>query len=228
MKRIIVLAVVAFALAFVAGAGAASPVVSSVSATGTERTSNGTTVDSQQVNVTWTLAQGEYACTLKATSPDAQQIVVLSAGATSANVSLPAAAGSTIAVDLEWSNAAGPAIDASNACNVSRTTSSTSATAQAYTPPAPPPPPAAPAPAPSDPSTPPATTPAAPAAPTAPTTTDTTTTPSTADLQAQIDALAARIAALEARTKAVEDYLAAGGFITDTVSSAYVVTVTSS
>lgn len=75
----------------------------------------------------------------------------------------------------------------------------------------------------------------------APTTTDTTTTTATAapsidsaasaptaheitdaDLQSQIDELRAEVAALEARTTTIEDYLAAGGFVTDTVSSAYV------
>lgn len=213
-------AVAAIAIALLAPAAAtATPAPgATTTATGTARTSSGTTTDQQHVDISWSLGPGEYACGVIATSGDAQVSTPVSPTATSTTLDLPATGGTAIRVELRWAVAATQATRPEDAC-AGPSASTTTVTAATYSPPPPPTPaestttaPTAPPSAPTETSS----TPAAPTAPAGPTT--------TADLQAQIDALAAKVAALEARVQALEAYLAEGGFVTDTVSSAYVAT----
>lgn len=84
----------------VRASSAAQGYSATATAVGMANASDGHSYPNQYVQASWTLGAGEVVCFFQATSPQAQVDEVPPIAATSASLTLPAAAGSTIRVDL--------------------------------------------------------------------------------------------------------------------------------
>lgn len=183
--RITAIALLALSLA---GAAKAAPSPSaSATATGTMTGATGAIVHRQDVSVSWSLGDGEYACAIRVGGAEGERIDPLSTDATSWSGSVGATPGTTIAIELSYvAVPAGVTVQPSDACYRARATATTTTTAQTFSAPAPEPTPTpepAPAPAPTEEPAP-------------------TVDPRITELEAALAALSARVTSLENATLA--------------------------